>query len=106
MDEKDLKVMRLEMRVKLLERLVLRYAVLGQAQSLPPSNLIEKSRRAISKWLGENMDDAPPAFGRQTREPGKTGLLTEELREIVEAMQAIVSEEAADLATPKKADDQ
>lgn len=97
MDNQDLRLLKLEMTVQLLQRLVLRHSLAIPPLSPQSSNHVAAAHRGLSSWLAENAEEGLASFGRTTRDPAMTALLAEELRAVVEAMQTIADEEAADL---------
>ena len=95
MDVIQLQVLRLAAQVALLEKLVLKHALLGLGSSQALS--IEERQQALESWLDENTNAADAAFGKKFRgDAAMTGLYAEELQEVAKAMKTEIEELAAE----------
>ncbi len=93
--KETVEILRLKIRVSLLENLVLRRAVetrvLGRHQS------ISEAESELAAWLDETSIDILQEAGKQSENPALTALIGDEAKDITDAMKAIVAKSAADL---------
>jgi hypothetical protein len=89
MDESDLQAFRLNLRVAIIENLVLYHAV---AEPVLNGKLtIADSQRLLEEWLEGTAASLGSQIGARLREPAQTALYSEEAAEIADDMKATVA---------------
>lgn len=93
MDESDLHAFRINLRLALVERLVLQHAltepVLNHQLSMPDS------LRLLEIWLEDNAREVGKLAGEKFQEPGQTALFSDEAEDVANGMKAILAKIAA-----------
>jgi hypothetical protein len=78
MDKSEIDAFRLGFRLELLERLVLRTALLTPVLSHHLS--IEQSQMALAEWLDTNSETADRTYGAYFHDPAKSALYADEVK--------------------------
>jgi hypothetical protein len=90
MDESDVEAFRARVRQQLLERLILKTALVTPVLTQHLS--VAESSEALKGWLDLNSAAADRAYGAAFADPALTGLYSEELRGVVEALKTSIDQ--------------